>query len=125
MSTRDERRPKPRASAGAADMPRRRCPGRRGIKIHRNYTVDEVARIRGVAKITVRRWIKGGLPALTDRKPTLILGEDFAQFLPGPRRLRGRPANFTNASVSSAEHRERPRGTWRNLCPSRPPQVIC
>ena len=62
-------------------MPRRRCPGKRGVKIHRNYTVEEAARVLGVTKITVRRWIKGGLPALTDRKPTLILGSDLAQFL--------------------------------------------
>jgi excisionase family DNA binding protein len=60
---------------------RRRCPGKRGVKIHRNYTVDEAARVLGVAKITVRRWIKGGLPALNDRKPTLILGSDLAKFL--------------------------------------------
>ena len=70
-----------RAFAGGADVPRRRCPGKRGVKIHRNYTVEEAARVLGVAKITVRRWIKGGLPALTDRKPTLILGSDLAQFL--------------------------------------------
>lgn len=62
-------------------MAHRRCPGKRGVKVHRNYTVDEAARVLGVAKITVRRWIKGGLPALTDRKPTLILGSDLAQFL--------------------------------------------
>lgn len=59
----------------------RRKSGRPSIKIHRNYTVDEIARALGVAKITVRRWIKGGLPALTDKKPTLILASDLAQFL--------------------------------------------
>ena len=54
---------------------------RRGIKIHRSYSVEEVARSHGVAKGTVRRWIKSGLPALTDRKPTLILGADLMDFL--------------------------------------------
>jgi excisionase family DNA binding protein len=59
----------------------RRKRGRYGVKIHRSYSVDEAARALGVAKITVRRWIKGGLPALTDQKPMLILGSDLAHFL--------------------------------------------
>jgi excisionase family DNA binding protein len=59
----------------------RRKPSRHRVKIHRSYTVDEVARLLGVAKGTVRRWIKGGLSALTDQKPALILGEDLVQFL--------------------------------------------
>lgn len=63
-------------------MVRNRKTGRRGgIKIHRNYTVDEVARNLGVAKATVRRWIKSRLPALTERRPAIILGSDLAQFL--------------------------------------------
>lgn len=66
-------------------MGRNRKASRRGIKIHRNYTVDEVARNLGVAKATVRRWIKSGLPALTERRPTIILGSDLAQFLSTPK----------------------------------------
>jgi len=61
--------------------PRNRKRSRLRIKIHRSYTVDEIARLRNVAKGTVRRWIKNGLPALRDRKPTLILGEDLFRFL--------------------------------------------
>lgn len=60
-------------------MPRRHAG--RGIKLHRNYTVDEAARVMQVAEGTVRRWIKNGLPAITDRKPTLILGPDLIEFL--------------------------------------------
>jgi excisionase family DNA binding protein len=62
-------------------MVRARTRSRRGIKIHRNYTVEEVARRLGVAKATVRRWINNGLPALKDRKPMLVLGADLAIFL--------------------------------------------
>jgi hypothetical protein len=58
----------------------RKTGGRAGVKIHRNYTVDEAARALDVGKITVRRWIKRGLPVLTDQKPMLILGSDLAQF---------------------------------------------
>lgn len=61
---------------------RTRKPRRRSIKIHRTYTVEEAARATGSAKGTVRRWIKSGaLPALTDQKPTLILGGDLYDYL--------------------------------------------
>jgi excisionase family DNA binding protein len=61
---------------------RTRNPNRRSIKIHRNYTVEEAARITGCAKGTIRRWVKSGaLPAITDRKPNLILGGDLFDYL--------------------------------------------
>jgi hypothetical protein len=53
----------------------------RGIKLHRNYTVDDAARATGACKGTVRRWQKAGLPAITDQKPHLILGGDLIDFL--------------------------------------------
>jgi hypothetical protein len=64
-------------------MPMSRRPklSRHRINIHRGYSVDEVARARGVTKGTVRRWTKSGLPAITDQKPLLILGEDLVEFL--------------------------------------------
>lgn len=49
-------------------------------KMHRNYTVEEVARLYGVFKGTVRAWIKAGLPVLDDKRPMLILGSDLAAF---------------------------------------------
>lgn len=63
----------------------RHYPSWRGVNRHRNYTVDDAARARGVAKGTVRRWLKGGLSAISDRKPLLILGSDLADFLEGRR----------------------------------------
>ncbi|WP_018698726.1 helix-turn-helix domain-containing protein [Amorphus coralli] len=59
------------------------------MKKHRSYTVDEAARTLNVTKGTVRRWMKDGdLPALTDQRPTLILGHDLIAFLDGRRRDR-------------------------------------
>lgn len=49
-------------------------------KMHRNYTVEEVASLYGVFKGTVRNWIKAGLPVLDDKRPMLILGSDLAAF---------------------------------------------
>ena len=51
------------------------------IKVHRSYTVDETARALGIAKGTVRRWLKDGeLPYLNDQKPALILGLSLKAF---------------------------------------------
>lgn len=59
---------------------RRPKPNWRAVKRHRSYTVDELARALGVAKGTVRRWLKAGLVHLADQKPTLILGSDALDF---------------------------------------------
>jgi excisionase family DNA binding protein len=53
----------------------------RGIKSRWNYTVAEVAALLGVARNTVRKWIKDGLPLATDRRPFLIRGCDLKAFL--------------------------------------------
>ena len=53
----------------------------RSISKHRSYSVDEAARALGVAKGTVRRWLKDGLPALTDQRPALITGAALIAFL--------------------------------------------
>ncbi len=60
----------------------RHRPNRRAVKIHRNYVVEEAALTLGVSKGTILRWLKGGgLPAIRDRKPFLILGTDLLEFL--------------------------------------------
>lgn len=59
----------------------KRLSGRR-IRIHRNYTVDEAARIVEVAKGTMLRWVRrGDLPALKDKRPYLILGSELRAFV--------------------------------------------
>lgn len=63
----------------------KRQPNYRLAKIHRNYTVEEVASLFGVHKNTVREWIKRGLPTNDDRRPMLILGRDLAIFLQAKR----------------------------------------
>jgi excisionase family DNA binding protein len=59
----------------------KRLPNPRRAKIHRNYTVEEVAQLYGVHRNTVRQWIKHGLPVCDDRRPVLILGRELAVFL--------------------------------------------
>ena len=60
-------------------------------KIHRSYTVDEIAGIYSIHKNTVRTWIKNGLLTCDDRRPTLILGRDLRTFLEGKRTKNKRP----------------------------------
>ena len=60
-------------------------------KIHRNYTVEEVARTWGVHRNTVREWIKQGLKTIDSNRPLLIHGRDLAAFLEERRRRNHRP----------------------------------
>jgi len=64
---------------------RRRRPNPRLAKIHRSYTVEEIAALYGNHKNTVRDWIKKGLPAIDDRRPKLILGRELREFLQARR----------------------------------------
>jgi hypothetical protein len=59
----------------------RRHPNPRRIKIHRSYTVEEVAASLGVHKNTVRNWLRSGLEAIDSSRPTLIHGRTLAVFL--------------------------------------------
>ena len=59
----------------------KRRPNYRLVKIHRNYTVEEIADLFGIHKNTVRGWIKNGLPLCDDRRPALILGGALANYL--------------------------------------------
>jgi len=60
---------------------RTRHPNPRLAKIHRNYTVEDIATLYDVHKNTVRQWLKQGLPVCDNKRPMLILGRDLAAFL--------------------------------------------
>jgi hypothetical protein len=60
---------------------RKRHPNPRLAKIHRSYTVEEVATLFEVHRNTVREWVKQGLPTSDERRPMLILGSHLVAFL--------------------------------------------
>ena len=62
----------------------------RAISIHRSYDVAEVARLLGVDRRTVRRWMDNGLPSIRDTRPFLILGRDLVEFLSAKARPKAR-----------------------------------
>ena len=64
---------------------RKRHLNPRLAKIHRNYTVDEVAQLFDVHRNTVREWVKRGLPTNDDKRPMLILGRELVAFLTARR----------------------------------------
>ena len=59
----------------------KRHPNHRLVKIHRSYTVEEIAKLFGIHKNTVRRWVKDGLATTDDKRPMLILGHVLVAFL--------------------------------------------
>ena len=70
---------------------RKRRPNYRLVKIHRSYTVEEVARLFGTHKNTVRAWVKAGLPTCDGKRPILILGRELAGYLKARRTKNKRP----------------------------------
>jgi len=55
-------------------------------KIHRSYTVEEVAILFSVHKNSVRSWLKNGLPVNDNKRPILILGSDLKHYLQSKRK---------------------------------------
>jgi hypothetical protein len=68
----------------------KRPPNPNLAKIHRNYTVEEVANLFSVHKNTVRLWVKDGLATNDDKRPMLILGSNLKDFLQAKRKSKKR-----------------------------------
>ena len=63
----------------------------RRIKIHRSYTVEQLAQLLDCHRNSVRLWIKQGLEVLDDgRRPLMIQGSVARQFLEEKRRSKKR-----------------------------------
>ncbi len=89
---------------------RKRHPNPRLAKIHRNYSVEEVAALFGVHRNTVREWVKRGLPTNDDRRPMLILGRDLLAFLRARRTKNKRPCQHGELYCVRCRAPKRPAG---------------
>lgn len=70
-------------------MKRRRIDPRLA-KVHRSYTVEEVTRLFGSHRNTVREWLAAGLKPIDNQRPALILGSELRRFLHERRARRRR-----------------------------------
>jgi excisionase family DNA binding protein len=62
-----------------------RHPNPRRVKIHRPYTVEQLAAVLKVHKNTIRRWAKEGLRPIDDGRPSMFRGADVVAFLSARR----------------------------------------
>jgi hypothetical protein len=88
------------------------------VKIHRNYTVEDVAALFGIHKNTVRGWMKAGLPICDERRPTLILGSELRVYLQGKRIARKRRCKPFELYCMRCRAPQRPAGNMVDYCPS-------
>lgn len=95
----------------------RKRPNHRLVKIHRSYTVEEVAHLLGAHKNTVRTWVKVGLPTCDSRRPTLILGRHLAEFLQVRRRNSKRPCQPDEMYCLRCRTAKRPAGSMADYQP--------
>ena len=61
-------------------------------KIHRSYSVEEIARLLSVHKNTVRSWLKQGLEPIDGQRPSVVRGEEVRRFLTERRARAKRPS---------------------------------
>ncbi len=73
-------------------MPVRRANPNR-VKLHRSYSVEELARCCGVHKNTVRHWQAKGLEPIDKSRPVLFQGATVRAFLASRNSSRKRPCS--------------------------------
>ena len=85
------------------------------VKIHRNYTVEEVANIISVHKNSVRLWIKDGLPICDEKRPLLILGKELKLYLQTKRQKKKRKCKSYEIYCMRCKASKRPAGNMVDL----------
>ena len=73
-------------------MPARRVNPNR-VKLHRSYSVEELARCCDVHKNTVRNWQRDGLKPIDNARPNLFQGAAVRDFLARRKTGRKRPCS--------------------------------
>src|SRR4051794_7951879 len=107
-----------------------RHPNPRLAKIHRSYSVEEMARLFNVHKNTIRSWLKYGLEAIDGQRPTVARGEELRRFLAdrrarakqvcGPGRIFCLPCRTPKVpalKMAECVATSAPAATLRGICP--------
>jgi hypothetical protein len=92
-------------------------PNPRLVKIHRNYTVEEIASLFGTHKNTVRAWVKAGLPTCDSKRPILILGRDLVEYLKARRTKNKQPCQPGEIYCVRCRATKRPAGDMAEYQP--------
>ncbi len=91
----------------------------RRVKLNWIYTVAEVAKLLGVHKHTVSRWIERGLPLIEQKRPFLILGSDLREFLTA-QQPRKQPCRVDQIYCVRCRAPKRPAGDMVDYIPKTP-----
>jgi len=97
---------------------RKRRPNHRLVKLHRSYSVEDVARLFDIHKNTVRAWVKAGLPTCDRKRPTLILGLELAAYLKSRRTKNKRPCRPGEIYCVRCREPKRPAGDMAEFQPT-------
>lgn len=98
-----------------------RNPNHRLVKIHHSYTVEEVARLFGIHKNTVRDWLRNGLSALCERRPLVILGPVLVDYLKARRaknKRKCRPGEIYCVRCREPRHPKDQQAIYQALTPT-------
>ena len=87
-------------------------------KIHRSYTVEEVADLYDVHKNTVRTWIKNGLQICDGKRPILILGRHLREFLDKQRKKNKKPCPAGTIYCVCCKEPQKPAGDMVDYLPT-------
>ena len=78
------------------------------VKIHRNYTIEEIAALFHLHKNTVRTWVRRGLPVIDTARPMLILGSDLRKYLQLKRKANKTPCKLNELYCVSCKAPKEP-----------------
>jgi len=91
----------------------------RRVKIHRSYSISEAAKLLGVHKLTISRWIERGLPIIEQKRPFLIHGSDLRNFLTA-QQPRKQPCRAGEIYCVRCRLPKRPAGDMADYIPKTP-----